>query len=232
MSKIMPAEDKDKSTLKVEPSSPPVPGKVVGSVVEPSKPPSPETAEPANKESTQQVPKNKETVDTEGPKKSAKRIPEKVLYSWSAPARPFKKRGKEFWVTAGAIIIVIGLVFFAIEGIMPVLLLIALTFLFYVMNSVKPEIIEYKITNYGVRMASKTTEWDRVSRFWFSKRFESDLLIFETAGFTGRLELVINQTDIDQLRNVLGKYITEEEVPPTYIDKTANWLSRKMPGNN
>jgi len=231
----MPAKDtKHKSTLKVEPNKPPSPGVVVGTTVKPTKPPSPVDSVvqvKPKKPTEEKVVESSSAATVEGPKKPIRKVPEKSLYSWNAPARPFKRRGRDFWVTAIAISVVVGLILFAVEGFMPVILLIALVFLFYVMNSVKPEDIEYKVTNYGISMAGKVTEWDRVTRFWFSNRFDNKLLIFEALSLAGRLELVVNDADIEKLRDVLSKYLTEEEAPPSYLDKTANWFSKKLPGN-
>lgn len=219
----MPVEDikQDTSTLKVEPNKPPSPGVVSGTVSSP----------PAQEKVIQDPIKDNQS-DLVTPVAPVSKIPEKIFYSWKAPARPFKRRGRDFWVTSIAIAVVVGLILFAVEGFMPVILLIALVFLFYVMNSVKPETIEYKITNYGIDMAGKVTGWDRLVRFWFSKRFDSNLLIFETIGLSGRLELVVNDTDVNALKNALSKYLTEEEASPSYMDKTANWFSKKLPGNN
>src|SRR3989344_2388837 len=82
--------------------------------------------------------------------------PEKDLHSWKAPSRPFKKRGREFWVTVLSIAALLAFVLFLAEGVMPVILIISLVFLFYVLSTVTPEEIEYKITNRGVKVADKT----------------------------------------------------------------------------
>src|SRR3989304_8957067 len=105
-----------------------------------------------------------------------KKQPEKDLFSWHAPARPFKRRDREFWVSVIAIAAVVGFIFYIIEGIMPVLLLISLVFLFYILSTVPPEQIEYKVTSWGVKIADKRTDWEAISRFWFSKRLDAALL--------------------------------------------------------
>ena len=202
----MPAEDI--STLKVTPSAPPKPDK---SRVEP--------------ESVK-----KESAEPEPQQVTLKREIEKVLYEWKAPARPFKRRNRDFWITAIAIAVIVGLILFLVEGFMPVLLVIALVFLFYVMNSVKPEEVAYKITNYGVKFADKLTPWNMMSRFWFTRRFDSKLLVFEANVISGRLELVVDGADEDKITKVLAKYVVHEEAPASYLDKTANWFSKKMPG--
>jgi hypothetical protein len=157
--------------------------------------------------------------------------PEKELFAWAAPSRPFKRRDREFYVTIIAIAFIIGLILFFVEGVMPVILIISLIFLFYVLSTVEPESIIYKITNKGINVAGRETTWEFLSRFWFSKRFNSTLLVFETTRIPGRLELVVNASDKDDLRKVISKYISEEEAPPSFLDKSANWFSKRLPGN-
>ncbi len=174
--------------------------------------------------------KQKETKQVqEQPVQTRKIAPEKDLFKWIAPARPFKRRDREFWVTVISIAAIAGLILFLIEGVMPVILIISLVFLFYILTTVEPENIEYKVTNRGVKIADKRTDWEAINRFWFSRRFNSELLVVETFSLPGRLEFVINKKDKDGIRKVLKDYVLEEEAPPSYLDKTANWFSKKLP---
>ena len=86
-----------------------------------------------------------------------RREPEKDLVIWTAPARPFKRRGRQFYVTVFAIAGIVSLILFLAEGIMPVILIISLVFLYYVLSTVQPEDIEYKVTTKGIRIANKLT---------------------------------------------------------------------------
>jgi hypothetical protein len=155
--------------------------------------------------------------------------PEKDLFYWKAPARPFKRRDRQFWVRLLAIAGVFGFILFLIEGVMPVILIISLMFLFYILSTVEPEQIEYTITNKGVKIADKTTEYGLFNRFWFSKRFDDEILVLETANISGRLELVIKSKDKDKIRKVLSEYIAEEKASPTRLDQVAGWVSKKFP---
>ena len=158
-------------------------------------------------------------------------LAEKELFSWRAPSRPFKKRDREFWVSVMAIAAISGFIFYIIEGLMPVLLIVALVFLFYILSTVKPEEIEYKITSKGVRIADRRTDWGVLTRFWFSERLGSSLLVFEMLTLPGRLEFVINAEDKDAIRKAALNHLPEEEAPPTNLDRAANWFSQKLPGN-
>lgn len=156
---------------------------------------------------------------------------ERELFSWKAPARPFKRRDREYWVSILAIAGVIGLIILIIEGVMPVILIVALVFLFYILSTVEPEEIEYKITNYGIKIAGNTTHMDTLTRFWFGERFGTTLLIFGMVVFPSRLELVVNKKDKDKIRKALEPYIIEEKSPPSNIERAADWFSKKLPGN-
>ena len=154
--------------------------------------------------------------------------PEKNLFSWKAPGRPFKKRDREFWIKLIAIVGLIGFVVYIVEGLIPVLLAISLMFLFYVLSTVEPEEIEYKITNRGVKIADKSTGWDVINRYWFAKRSGSDLLVLDLTVIPGRLDLVIGSKDKDSIRKALKEYLNEEKTTPSGFDKTADWFSKKL----
>jgi hypothetical protein len=155
-------------------------------------------------------------------------VVEKTLFSWEAPVRPFKRRTREFYVTAASIAVLFGFILFLIEGIMPVILIVSFGFLFYVLSTVEPERAEYRITNYGIRISNSLTPWDNIGRFWFSERLGSGVLVLETGGLIGRIELVYDKKDKSQIEKTLKKYLVHEEATPTFLDKGANWVAGKI----
>jgi len=179
------------------------------------------------KEEIQKTAPPKETVAPQVPTVNEQ---DKTLFTWKAPARPFKRRDNEFWVTTVVIAVIFGLILLLIEGVMPVILIISVVFLYYVLSTVEPEQIDYEITTKGIKIVDKTTSWTVLTRYWFSSRYNSKLLVFEMTTIPGRLELVIHEKDKANLAKHLKKYILEEEVSPSNLDKTANWLSKKFPG--
>ena len=163
-------------------------------------------------------------------KSTLKQEPEADLVSWIAPARPFKRRDRKFYTTIIAIAALCGLILFLIEGFLPVILIISIVFLFYILSTVEPENIEYKITNRGIKVGINRTDWELLGRFWFTNRFDTELLIVETAAFPGRLELVIKPEIKAEIEKNVGKYLTQEEIPASSLDKAANWFSERLPG--
>lgn len=163
-----------------------------------------------------------------GPEPSRREV-EKELFTWTAPGRPFKRRNRRFYITLIAIAAVVGLILFLVEGFMPVILIISLIFLFYVLNTVEPENVEYKITSKGVKVGGKLTTWDLFTRYWFTKRFDSELLVIEMITLPGRMELVVKEEDKEKIKKIFSDYLVEEEASPSFLDKAAVWISKKMP---
>jgi len=78
------------------------------------------------------------TLQTEPQAVVVRREPERDLVVWIAPARPFKRRDRQFYVTTFAIAGIVSLILFLAEGLMPVLLIVSLVFLYYVLSTVEP----------------------------------------------------------------------------------------------
>lgn len=114
---------------------------------------------------------------------------------------------------------------------MPVLLIISIVFLYYVLSTVQPEDIDYKITNLGIKVGGNRTDWENFKRFWFTKRFDNDMLVLETTSLPGRMEMVINSETKENLKKVVSEYVPYEEVPSSGVDNFIDWVSKKLPGN-
>jgi hypothetical protein len=99
----------------------------------------------------------------------------------------------------------------------------------FFLSTVPPEEITYGITNRGVKIMDKTTDWELLTRFWYTKRFDSSLLVFEMTTLPGRLEVVVFDKDKEEITKILSEYVVEEEAPPSGLDKAANYLSEKLP---
>ena len=154
---------------------------------------------------------------------------EELLFSWRAPARPFKRRDRNFFTTVAALGVLIGLILFFLEGILAVAVVAAIVFLVYILFTVAPEEVEYKITNKGSMLGEKKHLWGEFRRFWFTKRLDSNLLVVEIVNFPGRLEMVIQVEEKSKIREVLEQYLIHEEAAPNFLDRAAAWMSKKIP---
>lgn len=155
---------------------------------------------------------------------------EKTLIEWDAPERAFKKRDRDFWITAVAILVLFSVVLIFIKEFFLIVALVSILFLYYALATVPPQIIKYKITNRHVYIGTAKYQWDLLFRFWFKKSLNSELLEFETNLRVPRqISLVINESDKDDIKKILLKKLPLVESSPNFVDKTAKWFGDKMP---
>ena len=107
-----------------------------------------------------------------------------------------------------------------------------MVFLSYILSTVEPEKIDYKLTSKGVKIAGKLTPWQVMNNFWFSKKFDSELLNIEIAMIPGKIEIVITPEIKENLKKELLVYIDEEDHKESGIDKIVSFIGSKIPGNN
>jgi len=154
----------------------------------------------------------------------------KILFSWRAPLRPYKKRDKNFWTTVLAMVFLFCLILFFVKEWLLIASIISLTFFYYVLSVIPPEEIEYKITTKGISFAERSYDWDYLWRFWFSDKYNDRLLNIDTRlDLPGRLSFVIKKEDERKIREIMEKYLIYEEAPPTFYDKVSAWLAKKIP---
>lgn len=155
--------------------------------------------------------------------------PEEDLLVWTAPNRPFKKRNREFFTTVFLIMFLVSLILFFANQFLPIAVVLALGFLTYVLASVPPEMVENKITTYGVHSAQHTSYWYEMGRYWFTKKYKYFILHIECQNFPYRMMLLFDEHDKDALEKVLDKYLIQQMPTPSVFDKAADWLQQKVP---
>lgn len=161
-----------------------------------------------------------------------KPIPEEILVEWDAPARPFKKRQRQFFSTIIIIAILVSLILFFAGQILPVAVVISVVFLVYVTAVIPPQIVHYKLTNYGIYVEKEAFSWLGMGRFWFDEKAGQKVLEIELYGFPGRLTFVLleGQTPrAEDLERVLSEVLIKEKPSPTTYEKISNYLKEKIP---
>lgn len=154
----------------------------------------------------------------------------RVLYAWEAPSRPFKRRDREFWTTVIAIVFLVGLILFFVREWFLIAAIVSLTFVYYVLSTVEPEKVSYKITNRGLVYTGETYPWENLVQFWLGEKYGQRVLNFELrTGLIGRLTLLVGEGDEQKIKEVLLKYLTEEEPKPNFLDKASDWMQKKIP---
>jgi hypothetical protein len=158
---------------------------------------------------------------------------EKTLISWTTFSRPFQKKDREFWSTVLATLALISLILFFVQEWFLIATFLSLAFLYYVLTTIEPEKITYRITNKGVYLpgTQQRIDWDWLESFWLSDKWGWKILNIRTRMLESPrlVHLVINKDKEKQLKRVLFRYLPEEPEKPTFIDKLSAWLYRQLP---
>ena len=156
--------------------------------------------------------------------------PEKDLYSWEAPSRPFKKRSREFYTTVGALVILISVILLFAKEFLLIGVVLSLGFVSYVLATIPPQPITHRFTNKGLRSGSKLYLWPMLGRFWWETKWHQAMLLIETPDqFPGRLILLQGSGDRQTIEGIVKKYLVNQKPDPTPFDKAAKWLTDKVP---
>jgi hypothetical protein len=155
----------------------------------------------------------------------------KTLLSWSAPGRPFKRKGKQFFLSVILILLFVEVILFLFGQFELMLVLIALTFLSFALSVVPPHDFHYKITTEGIKVEDYFYIWSELYDFYFKKMDGVDVLIVRTQTFfPGELKISMGSITRDHLRKTLVNFLPYREfVKPTFMEKSADWLSSNFP---
>jgi len=156
---------------------------------------------------------------------------EKDWFIWSAPIRAFKRQDRQFWITCLTILALVGVIFFFARDFIVIIPGASALFLYYVMSTVPPEIIENRLTNRGIHFGQAFYPWAIIENFCFSKSADSKTIVFgvNVNFFIRQLSLIINPADQDILKEICLKKAPLVESPPRFIDNLNHRLANLLP---
>jgi len=155
---------------------------------------------------------------------------EKILCSWVAPSRLYKKRNREFYTTVGALVILISIILFFAKEFLLIGVIFSLGFVAYVLASIKPDQISHHLTNKGIRTGDKLYPWQIMSRFWWEEKWKQKKIHLQIPGqFPGSLILLLGDGEESQIEAIISRYVIKEKPAPTWIDNASQWLQEKVP---
>lgn len=169
--------------------------------------------------------------DIANPHQEASENPQ-VVFSWTAPLRPYKKRSKLILRFYLAVTLLLSSIIFFFGDKVLLLPIWAILFLFYTLTITPPPDIENKITEFGIETANMPFRWESLSHFYFSKRFGFTILTIVThPPHNYHLFLVVPTEDIrDHLRAILSQHLLYVEKPRKGItEKVTDLLSSLVP---
>lgn len=155
----------------------------------------------------------------------------KTLLSWSAPGRPFKPKGKEYYLNGLLIAFLVEVLLFLFQQYLFMFVVGALYFLSVALATVPPRNFHYRISNQGIKVEDHFFIWDELYDFYFKRIEGGEVLIVRTKPLIpGEIQIPLGELHPHHVRRVMVGYLPYREVvKDTFMEKSANWLSHNFP---
>ncbi len=155
----------------------------------------------------------------------------RTLISWSAPGRPFRKKGRQFFLSVALIVMFFEVILFLFAQYELMVVVFALAFLSAVLSSVPPHNFHYKITTEGIKVEDYFYIWSELYDFYFKRIDGMDVLVMRTQAFLpGELKISLGDLHKDHIRQIIVRYLPYREfVKPTFMESSADWLADNFP---
>lgn len=158
---------------------------------------------------------------------------ETVEVSWEAPARPYKKRNREYYTTIGSIVFLLAVILLLLKEFLLIGVIIAIGFLSYALASIPPENTTHQITTKGIRTENRLFEWNILRLFWIEKKWDTELLMIATSlPLPSHIMMVIDPQKRSKILESLGERLTLEKPADSFVDRASAWLQKKVPLEN
>lgn len=155
----------------------------------------------------------------------------RTLLSWTAPGRPFRKKSREFYLSALLIFFLVEVIAFLFGQFQLMLAVTAVTFLAITLATVPPKDFHYKISTEGVKIEDHYYIWGELYDFYFKRIDKVETLIIRTeALIPGELRLTLGNISRDHARQILVNFLPYREVVHgSFMDRAGEWLSKNFP---
>ncbi len=158
----------------------------------------------------------------------------KTLLAWTAPGRPFRKRSKQYYLTSLLIMLLVEIILFLFSQYLLMLVVLSLVFVAFALATVPPRNFHYRISSEGITIEDHFFLWQELYDFYFRKRDGVDVLHVRTHAFIpGELTITLGDISEEHVKSVLLPYLPYREyIKPTFMEKSAEWLSANFPLEN
>ncbi len=137
--------------------------------------------------------------------------PLEIVLEWTAPERPRVEHGVNWYISL-AVMLVVSIVFaILVENFFLIAAVLAVTSLLYVLDTINPRIVEYALTDKGVKAGIKHFFWKDMKNFWVSKKHGFFLLNVEMLPGKGKLKIVVEEKLVVKLVKDMLNHIEYQE---------------------
>jgi len=155
-----------------------------------------------------------------------------IFFSWEKEMSLEDRKviSKKFNNAITLIGVFVGLLLLAMQQFFVLLIVGSLVFFIQALKKVSPGSVKFEISNHGVMVDDSMYYWDKLRRFFFLTRENSEVLVIDTViGFPGRIYLSIDSNDKEKIKTLLEKYLHYLDAEPrTFLDNTYDKVVSKF----
>ena len=155
-----------------------------------------------------------------------------LVFSWTAPLRPYKKRSQMVLRFYLAVTLLLSLIVYFFGDHILIVPLWVVLFLFYVLTITPPPDVTNTITRFGIESAGVTVRFESLSHFFFTKRFGFNILtvVSQPPYLTHMFMVVPDEEMKTNLIHILSQHLLYQEKPTKSLtDRLIDWLSELVP---
>jgi hypothetical protein len=159
---------------------------------------------------------------------------EKILMSWIAKSQPFNPEEMKMRPILLVIVVLVSLILVFAQEWMPLILMSAGGFYYYVVRKAEPMMVEFSITDKGVRAFGRMFMWWELKSWWWEVRWTTKMLVLDLAeaGILGRIYIPVERVKPDEVEKIMNKYLVMQKPGETLTDKMTAWVKEKFPLDN
>lgn len=160
-------------------------------------------------------------------------MPDKILIEWSAPARPYKARTREFYTTILSLAFLLGVILLLLKEFLLIGVIMAFAFLSYILATHQPENVTHQLTEGGVVTDGKVYPWSELTFYWLKVQWDQEVLYLKTVkALPGVLLLVLDPAKKAEIVKVVTDHLPENIPSDSFVDRASRWLGEKIPLEN
>jgi hypothetical protein len=153
---------------------------------------------------------------------------EKIIYEWDSVERPHKKWSKDLFSTAVVIAFLLSVIFFFIEGIVPVIVIWSIFFMSWAINRTVPVSIKKKLGSRGLYVGDDLYLFEEMKNYWVEKQGSEVLVRINVNKFPYQVMLVLTETDMKKIEDMMSERVYYQEPKQGFVDKIVKWFRSKV----
>lgn len=155
---------------------------------------------------------------------------ERDVLVWRSMERAYKMRGKEFFSTVVVLALLVSVILFFIEGLMPVMVIWAIFFVVWSANRTPPVETDHRLTTLGIRTGGSFFRFSEMRQAWVEEKYADRVLRIMLSKFPGQASLIIKKEDERKIIEYLadkGVIIFKPDL--TKVERLVKWMGEKIP---